>query len=744
MPFPGCFRLFACPRLALTLFTAVSLSVGSLAAAELTVPGGRLEVVDNEVLIHRHGRVIVHLTDVKFDYHSPLAWAVAQTTPDRIEIKLTYPASVDYAHRGPTTPGLDATLTISTHGDGFRLHATPEWADQTTLEFAHTGDHFFGLSSPLQPDNQHSPDLTGSTVRVEVTNHGEDIVENYASAFSSFYMSSAGYGAFFDTFGVGRYQFALNGRNQIHHETGTLDWYVLLGDDGPTIHRAYFDLIGAPKHVPLWALGPIGWRDQNDGGAAEILDDIKRFADLRLPLTGWFVDRPYSDGAHAWSHMNFSAAFAEPEKWIREIREQHGLEFMTWTATAFFGDTPLNRHLPGGFTYADLSDPETVAQFQQKLTDLQHSIGVKGHKMDRADEKFPEWEAWADETVPRGAKRNTYTYLFIKTHDEALRRTWGDDQFTFARAAIHRSQPYLSAIWGGDPRSSWAGLQGNAANAIRASFMGFPVWGTDVGGYIGEGLIDEELYLRWMQFGVMSGLLEIKLDGSGGDGRDRMPWRYDEAFQAEYRDLLELRMDLLPYLYSLANDAAESGTMMQPLAYRHLDDPRTHAIWDQFYLGAGLMVAPMVTPGSVRDVYLPAGRWYRYNFDRGIESSLVGGHAVVTQVERNEIPLFVRANSLLITGNVYAGNARTWDADSPPRLKIHAFPGEVGESTSFTYIDSADGDAAKVIHLEHDETGISLTAPALDAAVSLKIFRRNGVSVTNIPAGEPIHYRIDD
>ena len=150
---------------------------------------------------------------------------------------------------------------------------------------------------------------------------------------------------------------------------------------------------------------------------------------------------------------------------------------------------------------------------------------------------------------------------------------------------------------------------------LGAAFMGFPVWGSDVGGYIGDGYIAPDLYLRWLQFGVMSGLLEIKLDGSGGDGEDRMPSRYDDAFQTDFRHLLELRMALLPYLHSLANTSAQNGPLMQPLAYRHLDDPRTYDIWDEFYVGDGFLVAPVLTPGTVREVYLPAGRWYRFDFD---------------------------------------------------------------------------------------------------------------------------------
>ncbi len=374
--------------------------------------------------------------------------------------------------------------------------------------------------------------------------------ENYASAFSAFFMITHGYGAFFDTFARGEYGFATNGANRIHHETGTLDWYVFIGATGTEIHRHYFSLIGAPKRVPLWGLGRIVWRDQNDGGAEEILSDIEHFTALEIPLTAWWVDRPYSDGHHEWSKMNFNEKFAEPEEWIGTIRNDYGLEFMTWVATATFGDLLFEKQLGGRYSYIDLSHPPTVQAFQQLLKTDQYSVGVRGHKIDRTDEVFPDHELWHDGT-PLSERRNRYTWLVAKTIHEGIHESWGEEHFIFARSAIHRTQPFLSAIWGGDPRSTWDGLQGNFANAMRTSFMGFPLWGTDAGGYLGEGHIPEALFIRWLQAASMAGMFEIKLDGSGGQGRDRMPWRYDERFQAQFREDLR-RTDGLHSLPLLA------------------------------------------------------------------------------------------------------------------------------------------------------------------------------------------------
>lgn len=705
-------------RLASTLALALTLVfASSLSAAEISTNGVTLSVQDKGIRVEKAGKPILDLSTLRFDYHEADSWKVIQATDDRIQVEMTFPASVVF-HRTPdfTTPQT-ATLEITKVPGGLRLHASPEWSQQTTLVFNYLDDHFFGISEPLQPDNQLSPDLTGAVINLEVRNEGQSIVENYASAFSAFYISSHGYGSFFDSFARGRYDFAINGKNKIHHDTGTLDWYLFFGDNGTDIHASYFDLIGSPKFVPAWGIGPVAWRDQNDGGADEILADIQGFNKLQIPVTSWFVDRPYSEGAHAWSKMNFSEKFANPEVWIKQIREEYGIEFMTWTATTTFGDARFEKHLAGKFTYIDLTHEPSATAFKNELKNKQYVHGVKGHKIDRADEVFPLYEDWHDETIGTAQRRNKYAYLFAKVHDEALRDAWGDDQITFTRAAIHRVQPYLSAIWGGDPRSSWEGLQGNAANAIRASFMGFPVWGTDAGGYIGDGFIAEDLYMRWMQFASVCGLFEIKLDGSGGDGEDRMPWRYSEAIQNQFRAICEDRMNLLPYLYSLANTSADNGTIMQPMAYRHLDDANTYDIWDQFYVGSSILAAPVLTAENKRDVYLPEGNWRNYD---DLTQRYEGSQTITIDVPLERLPRFVPENSIYVTGDIYTANQKTWGTPKH-NLVIHALPSSTTGNTQFTYLDILDDNAAKEIKLQRANKKIQLTSPSIACPTTIQL-----------------------
>ncbi|HKE96117.1 MAG TPA: TIM-barrel domain-containing protein, partial [Povalibacter sp.] len=241
--------------------------------------------------------------------------------------------------------------------------------------------------------------------------------------------------------------------------------------------------------------------------------------------------------------------------------------------------------------------------------------------------------------------------------------------------------------------------------------------GTDVGGYQGEGYIPQDLYLRWLQAGSMAGLFEIKLDGAGGEGRDRMPWSYDEAFQKNFRAVLEERMRLIPYLYSLSRTSGSTGTLMQPLAYRHLADRNTYDIWDEFYLGDAILVAPMFGPGTTRQVNLPEGEWYDYEDPA---QSHEGGKVIRVEAPLDKVSRFVKQNSLYVTGNLYRGNDRLWST-TEPELVVHAVPGRGDSMSTLVYADLLDHGTTKSMQLRRIGKRLHFTSPALSCRALIQV-----------------------
>ncbi|MBK9989151.1 MAG: hypothetical protein IPP19_00030 [Verrucomicrobia bacterium] len=704
--------LFALRFLALTLVVGSGINVPAKAETLLEGPGVSVEFENGRVAIKRGKELVVDVQSFEFNFQAPKSVVIGERSEDRVTLQAVYPSVAKYLE----TPGdQPVAIMIERVAGGFRFTAKPEWAHNTTVRLRELDDHFFGVLEMLYPNNLKSPDLRGATV--DVDSHGYDwqYHENYTSIWSAFFMTARGYASFFDTFAKGKYTLGVNGKTELYHHTGELNWYVFLGRDGDEILSSYYRVIGAPKAPPMWALGPVGWRDQNNGGAAEILEDVRHLTQLKIPFTAWFVDRPYSEGENEWSKMNFDAKFAKPEEWIGKLEKDYGLKFMTWIAPMTFGDKTFPGLLAGDHGYMDLSDPVAVTEFEKRLK-LQYAAGVRGHKNDRADERFPEMTAWKDAT-PQPERRNKYLYLYAKVTHDMLTRAWGTDQFNFARGAFHRSQPYLSAVWGGDSRGSWDGLAANLANAMRCGFMGFPVWGTDTGGYFG-GRIDEELYARWIEWGAWNGLFEIKLDDAGGKNQDRPPWVYSNGLQMAFRDACELRMRLLPYFHSLTQTASRTGVLMKPLAYVWPSDPATHAIWDEYMFGPAFLVAPITAPGGQRSVYLPEGRWHDfYEPVRQYE----GGQTITVAAPFNRIPVFVRENTISVTGTILVGNRRVWAANEKPWYVIHATPGRNGDHAEFELIDSLDLNKSKKIQVNVRLGTVYVSMLALGAPGELRV-----------------------
>ncbi|MCL3779300.1 glycoside hydrolase family 31 protein [Prolixibacteraceae bacterium JC049] len=688
-------------KIALILFALAVVANVVKAQNKIKLDKGVISIISN-------GKTIVQIDSICFNFQKPDNIEILSQNSDETKLMLDFEAVLGRSKPGTAKEKVE--LTVKTSNSTVRFQAKPKWARNIIICLKDLGGHYFGLRETLFPDNKKSPDLRGNAYDVDLLAEHGRYFENCASVFSAFYFNSLGYASFMDTFAYGRYELAMNGRTKIYHTTGTLDWYLFTGDY-KQIYSSYYKVIGKPKYVPQWACGPIAWRDDHKQGAKDILNDAEQFTNLQIPLTAMFVDRPYSNGANAWSKMDFNDKFANPEQWIKTLNEQYDLQFMTWIAPATWGDHDFPGRLTGSFGYFDLTNPEAVTEWKKRLTNLQYKFGVKGHKMDRADEYFPTAEGWKDRT-PMQQRRNKYGYLYSKVTDDILSAHWKDDNYNFARAAFHRAQPYLSAVWGGDVRTTWDGMASNLANALRCSFMGFPNWGTDVGGYFGQGMIPEDLFIRWLQFGAWTGCYEIKIDGAGGAKPDRAPWHCSEKLQKQFKKICEQRMEMLPYIYSNLNSSSANGAIMKPLAMVYPDDEQTYHIWNEYLFGDVFLVAPILSKENTREVYLPEGTWISLLDNKEFN----GKQFISITADLTEVPVFVKKGSLFVKGNTTIGNQKNWNK-SGESLDVYYYP--EASNSSFTLIENG---VEKSIEGESSQGGLSVNVPERHTSGHLYVY----------------------
>jgi alpha-D-xyloside xylohydrolase len=156
-----------------------------------------------------------------------------------------------------------------------------------------------------------------------------------------------------------------------------------------------------------------------------------------------------------------------------------------------------------------------------------------------------------------------------------------------------------------------------------------------------------ELNARWFEFATFVPLLRVH-----GEFPYREMWEFGGETSPSYLAQFKfdrLRYQLLPYIYSLAGGVTRNaGTMMRPLAMDFRADTNTLEIGDQFMFGPALLVNPVTTyKARSRSVYLPESAGW---FDFWTGASLAGGQTTDAAAPYDQLPLYVRAGSILPTG----------------------------------------------------------------------------------------------
>jgi alpha-glucosidase (family GH31 glycosyl hydrolase) len=217
-------------------------------------------------------------------------------------------------------------------------------------------------------------------------------------------------------------------------------------------------------------------------------------------------------------------------------------------------------------------------------------------------------------------------------------------------------------IWSGDTQSTWKTLEAQVAVGINHSLSVSPYWGSDTGGFYTTSELTGELYARWFQFSAFC----PSFRSHGRIWRLRTPWGWglsDMGFVEGQKDLprhselnnpaiepicrgyAELRYRLMPYTYTLAAEARETGMPLVRAMWLHYPrDEKARGLGTQYLWGRDLLVAPVFTRGATRrDVYLPDGVWY----DWWSGEKQTGAKTVSRAVDLATMPIYVRAGAII-------------------------------------------------------------------------------------------------
>ncbi len=462
-----------------------------------------------------------------------------------------------------------------------------------------------------------------------------------------------------------------------------VDYIVFAGPPDHVI-ATYRQLTGPAPLMPQWAYGYIHCRERFHS-SQEILDTAAEFRKRNLPLDLIVQDWQYW-GKYGWNAMKWDERYyPDPAGMIDRLHAMN-VKLMVSVWSKIDPGTEVGKQFAAkgyyipGTQWVDFFNPAAAALYWKNFSERMLSLGIDAWWQDATEPENDDLAGRSTFAGPGDKVRLLFPLLVNKTVYEGQRKDAPNKRvFILSRSAFLGQQRYASATWSGDIGNSWETLRRQITAGLDYTASGLPYWTTDAGGFFRPGpgqYTDPEYHerlLRWFQFSTFSPLQRVH-----GFQTDTEPWRYGDKVEGEVRSYLDLRQQLLPYIYSQAAAVTFQGsTLMRPLVMDFAQDDEALAQKYEYMFGPAFMVAPVLEAGAVQwPVYAPATKGGWYNFWTGIPVSS-GRTDIAAPLE--QIPLLVRAGSIVPIGPV-----EQYTGEKPPTdLEIRVYPGTDGDFTLY-------------------------------------------------------------
>ncbi len=456
-------------------------------------------------------------------------------------------------------------------------------------------------------------------------------------------------------------------------EGKALDFYWFVGPDPKDVVRSYTALTGRTPLPPRWALGYHQSR-YSYLSEQEARSVGERLRSERVPSDALWLDIDYQKGnapftVDSQAFPNFAGMVADfakaglhtvvitdphpksyqgsalPSGYVpydsgaagdHFLHDPHGgfLEEKVWPGLSVFPEFTLSRtrrwwgDLYAGFVeqgvagfWNDMNEPAAFNDIKTLPPFVQH----------RFDDGT---------TLDHTFVHNAYGGLNARATFEGLRRLRPNVRpFVLTRAAYAGTQRY-AATWTGDNSATREHLALSIGQLANLGVSGYAFSGVDAGGFVG--CPDPELLAEWLEVAAFQPFFR---NHSAKDACRREPWVHGAATLARIRSAIERRYRLLPYLYTVFEEASRTGLpVLRPLWLEYPSDAASQRNAQSFLLGSDLLVAPKLVEGNVGyTVQLPARGWY----DTVTEELLQSGGAVQVPASADSVRVFVRAGAII-------------------------------------------------------------------------------------------------
>lgn len=443
---------------------------------------------------------------------------------------------------------------------------------------------------------------------------------------------------------------------------GPFCYFLMIGSDYKEIISSYCGITGSPALPPLFSFGyltsSMGYTDPDDA-RQRVLEFFNKVEEYDIPCEGMYFSSGYAraDSGERYTFVWNRKKFPDPRGFLAGLRARgyrvccnvkpgilttHPWYDLIAASGAFIegeGGAPLVSYYWGNSaSLIDFSRPEGYDWWVRSLTANILDEGVSGVWNDNNEFEVE------DESLPMQKCKKFMPVKMAQASYEALRAARpGKRPWLVSRSGYAGLQRY-ARTWTGDNVSDYEAMRCNIAMGMNLGLSGMPIYGHDIGGFVGPDP-DEELLLRWCQSAVFQP--RYVMHSWKPDGWITEPWSFP-ARLAAMRDFIRERYRFLPYLYDLAIRAASTGAPMESqVAMEFPDDPvLSLESLDRMAGGAILVPGPPERGAAAATIRLPSGvDW----FDPREGRLLAGGSDYEFAYPADEPRYFFRCGSVVPT-----------------------------------------------------------------------------------------------
>jgi alpha-glucosidase (family GH31 glycosyl hydrolase) len=502
------------------------------------------------------------------------------------------------------------------------------------------------------------------------------------------------------------------------------DWYFFgYGHDYKLALSDYTKVAGRIPLPPRFAFGA-WWSRYSAYSDQELGDLVHGFRNNDVPLDVLVIDMDW--------HLTFGS-FGIGKSSLDQSRHTKGWSGYSWN-TLLFPDPQQflqNIHDEGLKTTLNLHPASGVQPWEDAYPAMARAMGI-----DPATNKYVPFDITNQKfatnymnLLHHPLEKEGIDFWWLDWQQEAntqtpgVNPTWWLNYVHFTDQLREGKRPLLFHRWGGlgnhryqigfsgDTISVWESLAFQPWFTATAANVGYAYWSHDIGGHM-PGVVDPELYTRWLQFGAFSPILRTHT--TKNPDSERRIWAYPEPYSDIMRGSYHLRYALLPYIYTEARRTYDTGVaFLHPLYYDWPEADEAYTNKNEYVFGKQMMVDPVVAPGdritglANESVWLPPGEWIEWQ--TGVP--FTGPVTVKRNFSIRQTPVYVRAGAIVPQApSMQYSNQKPLDP-----LVLSVFPLQDGQSSTYTlYEDAGDSRAyqdneAAWTELSSSENGSALT-----------------------------------